>query len=553
MKKSVEDHNHEYHSQKGGDESQPGKKSSRYLNRGRKSGSNLPQVTDETNNNSLFENGISNFPIFQWSNDLIGYLTNLFETILNGSDFIIPQNSNTTKGNIQINFFLILLEHLENEIIPLNMEFLHNLKTSDKDFFLKIVTFMNSISYFLTLFMEFIDLLHDKFATDIIESCFEEKFLQIYQRCMDLNYNAIEILCRNVFFHEVKSIFQANLFNTTWLNDMVGIMQMKKFIRTSLLQVNSILMISLSGSSAGGGSGSLSVSGLSLSGKFGTDENTNDDERLSLSQSGHQSQNIPETIKHKLLVTIIEGIIAMYLELLFTAGYHNLPNLTVEIMGRLSEDLQMVTSFFEELRQIILQNQYYSQNIHFISKRKSGSALSSFFSSKQHVSSPVSNSEKETDQEHAMKKKKKYFFSRAWSVSSSSSHQMKATSASSLSNYPRKDVIIQNIQNKQLFDELLFPLQHVIYAVQMHRNHLLEFIQTEIYSDFGYLNALRVWQLLLAWRGIKKDEINADYDMYLKDWKPKDAGQLEPKLHIHYLINHKTNVLKITKQSNPDF
>jgi hypothetical protein len=520
--------------------------------RGRKSGASNFAIDE----NSIGERGITNYPLFQWTNDLISFLTNIFDTLLNGSDFLVPQNSNTTKGNIQVNFLILLLDSLGNEITAFNSDYLHNLKTADKDFLLKITCFMNSISYFLTLFMEFIDLFSEKFSVDIVENCFEEKFLSIYQSCMELNFAAIEILCRNVFFHEVKLNFQSSLFNQNWIKDMIGIMNMKKIIRSTLLQVNSILMVSSSAftSPSVGIANSILSSG---SGKLGASNGAEDedDRHLSVGSLGtvgqnQQSQNIPEVVKHKLLVTIIEGIIAMYLELLFTTGYYNFPSVTIEIMQRLSEDLQMITSFFEELRQIILQNQYYSQNVHFISNQKSSVFPSSAGSQHQAQFIPSGIDDSRSNGPNLVKRKK-YFFSRQLSTSSNGSI-MKATASSSLSNYPRKDVIIQNIQNKQLFDELLFPLQHIVYAVQMPKNHLLEFIQTEIYADFGYFNALRIWQFLLSWRGIKKDEILTDYENYLKDWKPKDYQQLEPKLFIHYLNNHKTNIIKLTKQSNPD-
>lgn len=538
--------------------------------RSRKSNTTLQQQGDDDHNvNDVSEGNNNNntsswlmlssqYPLFQWCVELSQYYDSFLEYTFQQQEYMHAQGSNTSKGNIQITFFTLLLESIISDLLPMIHDYIHyQLKVNDKDYILKIITSMNSITYFHYQYIELMEEycnnnsnsnnnmhMHNNhnntyyFNDDIIEHYFENKILLIQTSLLDYHTMIIDMICRNYFFNDLKVCFTDTLFNNIWLKDMKGILSMKKMIRTGLLQFNALLLPASSGSS--------SVSD-DLSGG-----------------SSNNSQNLAEIVKHKLLVSIIEGIISMYLELLFNNGYQQYPLLSMEVIDRLSEDLQMITSFFEELRQMILHYQYYAQNMHIIpilpkNKRKAMKALR--FLSSNNTNSNNSNPTQiggtpstPTAAVEGSSKKKRSFFSSKRSTHSTSSSSLAGGGGGgggmmSTVIGPKKELIIKNIQNKQLFDELLFPLQHVIYAIQMNKQHLLEFVKNEFYLDFGYYNSIRIWQLLLAWRGMKKEEIYQEYDVVLKDWRPEDIDSMEPKLYLTYLLHHKTNVLKITRQN----
>jgi hypothetical protein len=409
------------------------------------------------------------------------------------------------------------------ELAQTQTEYLHSIKSTEKDFILRITSFINSLIIFSREFMELIDILYEKLSTEIIENHFEEKFISISNLFIEISYNAIEITSRNYFITEIYKIFNNQLFSSVWENDMKTLFAMKKFIKNSLLQFNIILyQHALAASNEGDGNGAVEGGEAAGGNSAG-----------SLSSTSLVQENY-ENIKVKLLVNIIEGILTIYLEILLTNGYLSINNLNITVIGRLNEDLQMLTTFIEELRQIILKKDfYYYQNIHIVSSS---------------AATGGSKSGKKRERKYFFKKKKVVKEQSATDLNAEISQATAVTNQQAIRLATKKE-IYKNIENKQLFDELLSPLTHVILAIQMAKNYLVDFVKSELYYDFGYYNALRIWQLLLYWRGIKKEEILNDFDIYLKDWNPStQQANFEPKLSINYL--NKVKVANFIKSAN---
>jgi hypothetical protein len=227
----------------------------------------------------------------------------------------------------------------------------------------------------------------------------------------------------------------------------------------------------------------------------------------------------------QLLVYICECIVSIYLELLLTNT--NL-SMTLTTISRLSEDLELVTKLFEELRNKI-----------YLSRHSLGRA--------PHIIETVSP-------KAARKNKmlsfglKPNFSGRRKSVDPPLEPGKVAKPAAA----PEDEVpagrgsnSIMNIEEetKATFKQILQPLTHVVLAVQMNNQYLPDFVKSELYEDFG-ASALNIWQLIMYWRKESREDIVAAYERLFLGWRPMASE--EPQVDIaQYIAKVKAaNVIK---------
>lgn len=222
----------------------------------------------------------------------------------------------------------------------------------------------------------------------------------------------------------------------------------------------------------------------------------------------------------QLLVYICECIVSIYIELLLTNS-----SLTMDLntLSRLSEDLELITKLFEELRnKIYLSRMCLGRSPHIIEtsppknathKRKLGLlGIKPHLSSRKKSAEPTVEDRRNRDEEVPA---------------------------------GRNSNSIANIEedSKATFKKALQPLTHVILAVQMNNQYLPDFVKAELYEDFGP-TTLNIWQLIMYWRKESKEDIVAAYHKLFADWRAPALE--EPLVDIsHYMSKVKAaNIIK---------
>lgn len=216
----------------------------------------------------------------------------------------------------------------------------------------------------------------------------------------------------------------------------------------------------------------------------------------------------------QLLVYVCECLVSLYLELLLT---NTAISMTVTTISRLSEDLELITKLFEELRnKIYLARMNVGRAPHIIETTTPKAAR------KNKVLSlglkPRLLGRKKADTSTA-----------APAVAGADS---KGPSPTRTASVPEDEGSVQlatmDEESKATFKQILQPLKHVVLAVQMNNQYLPDFVKSELYQDFG-LSALNIWQLIMYWRKETKEDICMAYDKLFQSWRPptQEESQLD--------------------------
>ncbi len=116
--------------------------------------------------------------------------------------------------------------------------------------------------------------------------------------------------------------------------------------------------------------------------------------------------------------------------------------------------------------------------------------------------------------------------------SSSSTINTTNTDTTNTTTTPTVNTTTHHNTNKHKINDILKPLSHIILACQMESQYLSDFVKSELYLDFG-TNCVSIWQLILHWRGEKKEKISEQFDLHFKNWTPRK--QIEPLVTLTYL------------------
>lgn len=214
---------------------------------------------------------------------------------------------------------------------------------------------------------------------------------------------------------------------------------------------------------------------------------------------------------------ICEGLVHAYVECLLRneAGL----SLSIAAIARLNEDLQLLTALIEECRMMMLG----TDDVHRVAPSAASGMeqtrrrrLLAFGSKKSNANNSDPNGSDTTA---------------AGNAAPNSPSSTAAALMSSPTEALRKAI---NYTNKQVYDSMLQSLTHLILALQMDKQYLVPFVQEELFRDFGY-HCIRVWILIEHWRGEKKEQIQQEYDLHLKHWRPSAESFVEPKIDVGYI------------------
>jgi hypothetical protein len=73
--------------------------------------------------------------------------------------------------------------------------------------------------------------------------------------------------------------------------------------------------------------------------------------------------------------------------------------------------------------------------------------------------------------------------------------------------------------SKRMIRLILQPLSHLILALQMNSQYLPEFVQKELFEDFG-VSCVNIWLLIMNLRSESREEVSSTYTRVFKDWSP---------------------------------
>jgi hypothetical protein len=244
----------------------------------------------------------------------------------------------------------------------------------------------------------------------------------------------------------------------------------------------------------------------------------------------------------QLLVYICECVVSLYVELLLT---NTSIVMNLNTISRLSEDLELLTKLFEELRnKIYLSRHSLGRAPHVIESVLEEAAPNKrrllTFGVKPKLS--VRRSALERTAEPGK-------YKRLNSVQSSNSLLEDAVgagagagdgratfgnaadaysvSASAGGMYPGNSKSNSNPhlsteeETKATFKALLQPLAHLVLAVQMNNQYLPDFVKQELYQDFG-ISSVNIWQLIMYWRKETKEDIESAYEKLFARWVPEE-------------------------------
>lgn len=225
----------------------------------------------------------------------------------------------------------------------------------------------------------------------------------------------------------------------------------------------------------------------------------------------------------QLLIYICECIVSIYIELLLTNT-----SLTMDLntLSRLSEDLELITKLFEELRnKIYLSRMCLGRTPHIIETappKNPAHKRRGIMGIRPHLSSRKKDIEPTAAQEGGRGRNRE-------------EEVPPGRNSNSIAN-------IED-ESKATFKKALQPLSHVVLAVQMNNQYLPDFVKAELYEDFGP-TSLNIWQLIMYWRKEPKEAIVAAYQKLFADWRAPELE--EPLVDIsHYMSKVKAaNLIK---------
>lgn len=393
---------------------------------------------------------------------------------------------------------------------------------------LQYCSFINSQHHFVRLFQEEVmDYILDSLP-NVTESdekqliLLEEKWRHIVQLHTQCMMEAMEALIKHTQ-EDIKSHMTDTMFTNkklAWNKEVMWINPVKRCVKLKLYILNACL--------------DPSIQGAQVSNE--ENNNTGDGDAYWTTQD----------LKLRFVASISKMLIQHYIELLLQSNIsttvfaiahysisafavNNPSNAHSNLMNRVNEDIQLVIAMIEEMRLIVI---HYHMNdmTHYIqsnsvNKRAGG--------------------------------KKNTLFRRNGGGATTTSSSTGETSTSSKSNNTTNTITTyQNYQNKQTFDELVFPISHLSILLSMlfsfsEVSYSVHFVKKELLESFG-VYAVHLWQLLCIWRGDKKELIISEYQVHFKDWyqaqivAKADRIQQHARMDISFLLKNKyANIAKL--------
>jgi len=381
-------------------------------------------------------------------------------------------------------------------------------------------------------------------AATVSSSPLEEKYLSICDQFHSLLMRLVALHTEKQWAYDISSVLESGGLlkkSSNWETDMHSIVSVKKLNKVYVTIISQVLLSEefvLSGMWSNGllSGGILPVTEEGSGSGSGGGGGGNNAWQCLLPGF----MQLVSSIKLNYVSGVTYSIISYYLEALLSSQYC-LPSTntigssstTMNVTAfnhRLMEDLQMMTAFIEEYRLAFFPT-HGNQNIHYIRSSKS------------------QQPQKQKKKFLPFSKKRSDGSSSSSAVSVASSHLMLNTSSSVPDKNNSSLQHNQALESKGTLQEYIAPLTHIICALNLSRKDLIAFTQQELYHDFGYQNALRLWQILLTWRQEKKEHIQQDYDLYFKTWLPQAiAGHAEKiKYSLPCLMKLKyANVVKLS-------
>lgn len=438
--------------------------------------SHASNAGSSTTNNSTAAQSHQGVMVMRWSDELLAFVNDVIRRLVH---YVEPSQ----KSNIRMTVLILLFETL-NDLGPQQLDYLRNIRTTDAEYATRYTAFVNSQIIFITSLADTQEQAVDRISEELSEAL-DSKATMIIQRHEEHCEVALEGLA-HIWRDKIYDLCRSELLKAGWLTDAKIIQLLKQMMKQQLQSFQQGLVEDLQ---------------YSL--------------RMRMRLTGY----------------ICEGLIHAYIECLL----RNEPGITLSIatIARLNEDLQFLTTLIEECRMMMLGT---ADDIHRVAPSVTAAAdtqrrprLLPFGNRKAAVpttpKSPVPSSPSTTTTTDAATS----------SSSTSSPTAPTAPSTSSLLSSPtealRKAI---NYTNKQVYDTMLQPLTHFILALQMDKQYLIPFVQEELFRDFGY-HCIRVWIVIEHWRGEKKEQIQQEYDLYLKHWRPAVDALVEPRIDVGYI------------------
>ena len=270
----------------------------------------------------------------------------------------------------------------------------------------------------------------------------------------------------------------------------------------------------------------------------------------SSSSSSTDSNNSGIEAVQQLLIYICECIVSIYLELLLT---NTSITMSLTTISRLSEDLELLTKLFDELRikvylsrlslsgssraPHVIESNTTNTNNNTQKTRKQGHLMSfnlkPKFSNKKTLKNPVLEPGKVPKREIKEDENK-------------NTTTTTSTTTTTNNNNINNITIIEE-ESKIIFKLILQPLTHVILAVQMNNQYLPDFIKSELFHDFGCIS-INIWQLIMYWRKENKEDIQIAYERLFQEWLPlQQSEEVDIQLDISNYMNKvkAANIVKL--------
>eukprot|EP01031_Cornospumella_fuschlensis_P024224 gene24224-29294_t len=181
--------------------------------------------------------------------------------------------------------------------------------------------------------------------------------------------------------------------------------------------------------------------------------------------------------------------------------------ISMTVINRLNEDLQLLLSLCEDLRYLLLVIPLPSQG----------------------TGSGTGGSGEHYDQVRRISSQTRSFFRRPLpratvdAGNSSSSKSGKKGTDTDDSATPSL-LPTPGYSSKLLVDRILQPLQHFIYACQMNKQYLPAFTRETLTADFGFIPARKMYTFLLHWRGETVESIKGDFQLHFQQLNSDEDG-----------------------------
>lgn len=467
-------------------------------------------------------------------------LVNHDSVIKDGTLMDVESTAAFKKGELRATLVILLLDTFATTLIAEYKDPVAEISSSESSAsFIKLVCQINC----RLLFVYYLQKLYNYYV-HIFENNLQDKLeviVDTYHHLVAVQFEAICISVDSymrILQHELKKVMESCFFNAGWDADIGGAMSVKRVVKSKLLYCMSALVH------------------LDISPAFRANFLRIFNQHFGSRRSADAGRTIKEDLLQQLALMSCENVVRAYIEQLLLVFGHGLQHnssmegthqetlpegrrssfslvnrspssstnrnsyayfynsgtssaktfrlLDVNIINRLNEDLQLLLALSEDLRLLLSRD---IPNIHIIAGKKLfRGPLQAFY----------------------MKYMKSGTLPRADTAEESVMTESAEGSATT----------------KQLFDDVWKALQHVIYAVQMSKQFLPQFVQDCLYRDFGYVASIKFYVFALHWRGEPTEIIESDYRQYFSNWAPDKDLTADYAIPIIHSIKA-ANVVKL--------